>query len=59
MHGLCFLCRNSTFEYFADVIVNILLLQIPMLVLPLCIFCEIVMLDGGFSSVPTTLCLDS
>ncbi len=55
MHVLCFLRRNSTFEYFAHVIVNILLLLIPMLVLPLCIFCDFVMLDGGFSCMPTTL----
>jgi hypothetical protein len=37
LHALCFLRRNSTFEYFAHVIVNILLVVIPMLVIPLCI----------------------
>jgi hypothetical protein len=47
------------FEYFAHVVVNILLLLIPTLVLPLCIFCNFVMLDGEFSYMPTTLCLDS
>jgi hypothetical protein len=59
LHALCFLRRNSPFKYFAHVIVNILLLLIPTLVLPLCIFCDFVMLDGGFSSMPTTLHLDS
>ncbi len=59
MHGLCFLRRNSTFEYFAHVIVNILLVLIPTLAIPLCIFYDFIMLDGGFSSVPTTLRLDS
>ena len=59
VHALCFLRRNSTFEYFAHVIVNILLVLIPTLVIPLCIFYDFVMLDGGFSCVPTTFCLDS
>jgi hypothetical protein len=59
MHALCFLCRNSMFEYFALVIVNILLVLLPTLVIPLCIFYDFVMLDDGFSCVPTTLCLDS
>jgi hypothetical protein len=59
VHALCFLPRNSTFEYFAHVIVNILLVIIPMLVIPLCIFYDFAMLDGEFSCVPTTLCLDS
>jgi hypothetical protein len=59
VHTICLLCRNSTFEYFAHVIVNILLVLIPTLVIPLCIFYDFVMLDGGFSCVPTTLRLDS
>jgi hypothetical protein len=59
MHGLRFLRRNSTFEYFAHVIVNILLVLIPTLVIPLCISYKFVMLDGGFSCMPTTLYLDS
>ncbi len=59
VHALCFLRRNSTLEYFARLIVNILLVLIPMLVIPLCIFYDFIMLDGGFSCVPTTLCLDS
>jgi hypothetical protein len=48
MHTLCFLRRNSTFEYFAHIIVNILLVLIPTLVIPLCIFYDFVMSDGGF-----------
>jgi hypothetical protein len=59
VHELCFLRRNSTFDYFAHIIVNILLVLIPTLVNPLCIFYDFVMLDGGFSCVPTTLRLDS
>ncbi len=55
VHALCFLRRNSIFEYFAHVIANILLVLIPMLVIPLCIFYDFVMLDGGFSCMPTTL----
>jgi hypothetical protein len=47
------------FEYFAHVIVNMLLVLIPTLVIPLCIFYDFVMLDGGFSFMPTTLRLDS
>jgi hypothetical protein len=34
VHGLCFLSRNSMFEYFAHAIVNMLLLLTLMLVLP-------------------------
>ncbi len=49
MHGLCFLRRNSTFEYFAHVIVNILLVLIPTLVIPLCIFYDF----ADFSKVLT------
>jgi hypothetical protein len=48
VHALCFLRRNSTFEYFAHVIVNILLVLIPTLVIPLCVFYDFVILDGGF-----------
>ncbi len=53
-HALCFLRRNSMLEYVKQVIVNILLVLIPLLVIPLCIFYNFVMLDGGFSCVPTT-----
>jgi hypothetical protein len=49
VHALCFPRRNLTFGYFAHVIVNILLLLIPTLVLSLSIFCNFVMLDGGFN----------
>ncbi len=37
VQALCFLRRNSTFEYFAYIIVNILLVLIPTLVIPFCI----------------------
>jgi hypothetical protein len=47
------------FKYFAHVIVNICLVLIPTLVIPLCVFYDFVMLDGGFSCVPTALYLDS
>jgi hypothetical protein len=59
MHALCFLRRNSMFECFAHVIVIFLLVLIPTLIIPLCILYDFVMLDGGFSCMPTTLCLDS
>ena len=48
--------RNSMFKYCALIIVNILLLLlIPTLLLPQCIFWDFVILDGGFSCMPTTL----
>ncbi len=59
MHVLRFFRRNSMFLYFAHVIVNSFLVLIPTLVIPLCIFYDFVMLDGGFSRVLTTLRLDS